>query len=573
MWMHLVVWSLVMVLFAGLQSCRIGSDITQPADGVKEFVDESGVTTSASLVVSDIFINASREKILGNFSRSVELLKEGVKRDPKHHPSYFQLADVHHIVGEYYEALEYIQMAINLEKDNIWYHALHGDLLLKTGNYDEAARVYDIMVSMQPGHQMWHEARAHSLAMAGDSKVAATAYRNILKQFGYDEEVFLKMLDLYERDKRHRKVEQSLQWLIAEYPYESRYLSALAAFYYHRGKGNKALPLWQEILRLEPNNGEVRFDLANYYRSRGEDERAFQELYQAFSSPNLSIDAKIMVAHSYFQITERYPELLPEAYQLLEMMVDRHPENPKGWSMYGDFLYRERRFEDAWDKFHKVTKLDSTRYLVWEQLLRCAWHANNFTSLRKDGERALEAYPAQALIYLFRGMGLLYGDQPEEALVVFGQGRFFTGFNDTLEAGMIHGMARAYELLGKPEKALEHYQKAAKKGHLGSSMVADQCRFAVTWSEKQYLNELELMIRNQFQAGDPVGNLCNIWLMVAHDPENGLRQLQSHTAQHSDNYLVMEHAAAMYSYLEREQEAEAAVEAARRLSTGNKMLR
>ena len=560
---------LLLVAMHHLTGCRTGrtgrtgkdSVAVQPADSV----------TSAKLMVSAMYIDASKEKILGNFSRAIDLLDQVLKQNPKHHPSYFQLADIHHIGGDYASALYYIEKAISLDGDNVWYQVLHGDLLLKAGRYRDAVVVYREVIRQQPTRRIWHEALAHAQRMGGQGMAAADTYREILDEFGFDEEIFLKMLDIYESAGRHRRVEQSLQWLIESYPFETRYLGALAAFYYHRGQPDKALPLWQEILRLEPRNGEVRFDLANYYRSKGDDERAYRELYEAFKSPNLSIDAKVVVMTSYYHVTEKYPQLLEEAYNLLDMMVDRHPENPKGWSVYADFLYRDGRYREALEQFQRVVALDSTKYLVWEQLLRCAWLVYDFDALRTQGARALSIFPEQSLLYLFHGMGQLYGNNLSGALVTFEQGRFFVVMNDTLEYELQHAMARAMELSGRPAQAREIYRKTLRQGLLKPYMVADHYRYAVLWSDAEHLENLRMSpaVRNALTPS--LHAVCQVWINLAGNRERGADQIQQLVSQYPEHYLVMEHVADMYHHLEKGVETEKAREKARDLSNGNNL--
>lgn len=529
--------------------------------------------TSATLEFSGFYIDASKEKILGNFSRAESMFREGIKTNPRHHPSYYQLADIHHIKGDYAESLYWIELAVRLSPDNVWYRALYADVLLKLGRYRDAVVIYRWLNTQRPGYRLWYEARAFAQAGAGDPRGAAATYRSILEDFGYDEAIFLKMIGIYEKMNDHKRVEQSLQWLIRKYPYDTRYLGALAGFYQHRGKPSKAFPLWQEILRLEPGNGEVRFDLANYYRSRGEDQKAFQELFEAFQSPNLSIDAKIVVMLSYYNLTEKYPVLLPEAYQLLEVLVKRHPENPKGWSMYGDFLFRDRQFPAALEKMQRVVTLDSTRYLVWEQLLHSAWLLNDFGVLRTEGDRALTMFPDQAMLYLYRGMGLLYGERPVEALAVFQQGYYFAGFNDSVAATFMHGVARAQEVIGEASKAAESYRKASAKGAMSASMVADQLRFAVTWGYKDQIESLNRAVMAGKGKGDPMWMVAELWSVLARGGGAGevTIPLNMLLTRYPDHFLVHEHATFIFLHLTMKEEAHRTWQRAQTLSKGNLM--
>jgi tetratricopeptide (TPR) repeat protein len=530
-----------------------------------------GVVTSAMMEVSAKYIEASKEKILGNFTAAERLLQECLKADPKHHPSMYQLADISHLRKDYANALYWIGEAVKLNNGNVWYKVLQGDLLLKSGKYKEAVVVYREINRMRPGKRIWYEARAYAQKMAGDTKGATATYREILDNFGYNEAIFLKMIGIYEQSGNVKKVEESLLWLVKQFPYDTRYLGYLAKHYYGRNRAEKAWPLWQEILRLEPDNGEVRFELANFYRDRGEDDKAFSELKQAFTTPNLSIDAKIVVLMSYYELTEKgNRSMLDEAYQLLGIMVQKHPENPKGWSMYGDFLFRDLRFEESLSMMKRVVELDSSRYLVWEQLLDCAIRTNDFAVLTAYGERALLYFPDQAQLYLWHGEGLFHMERYTEALEVYRKGYFFSGFGDShLTTALLHGMARSSHQSGDMQKAGEHYQRAVEKGTAYPALLADYAAFPAVRDQHAKVAALKQIVA----AGDakkPLVQLAALRIRTIEEPNSTVSdELRTLIASHPTDYQLLERAGLLWYDLGNKPAAVEAWQKALTISKGN----
>jgi tetratricopeptide (TPR) repeat protein len=561
----LLIVAVVLLVAVG---CKSGKEI----QAVKPAVPTSDTVTSAMMELSGMYIEGSREKILGNFQRATEIFQACLKVNPGHHPSHFQLADIHHITGDYTEALHWCEMAIRHDPANIWYKVLYGDVLLKLGRYPEAVKVYEEINRLKPGKRMWFEARAFAQIHAGDPKGAAITYQGILDRFGFDEAIFLKMLGIYEKQHNYRQMETSLKWLVQKFPYETRYLGMLASWYHGRNNASKALPLWQEILRLEPGNGEVHFEMANYYRSKGEDAKAFNALLEAFSSPNLSIDAKVVVMLSYYNLSEQYPALIPEAYQLLDLMVTRHPENPKGWSMYGDFLFRDRNYEEALLKMRRVTQLDSSKYLVWEQLLQCAFVLHDYTTLVQEGARAFRIFPDRALMALYYGTGLLYGNQTDDALKTLRQGQFFVGFNDTLDAAYLHAMARCYEANGEMERAWEYYRKANSKYPASGVIASDYQRIKLIHSAHDHPGGA-YSVPWLDPGSDPLKQIAGLWSRLggpsADQVGNDLKKIVD---AHPDDYQVMELSGALYSWLGMPDEARKVWSRGIILSKGNLFL-
>ncbi len=558
-------------LIEGMMACRPGADAGKTESGNKEDTG-TAIVTSAMMLVSEKYIDACKGKILGNFSKAEELLKECLNLDHGHHPSWYQLADIHHIQGNYQDAVYAVEQAIGLDNTNIWYKVLYADLLLKVGRYDEAEKVYREIIRMKPGKRIWYEARAHAQTLSGNLNAAAETYQEILDRFGYDEDIFFKMIRTYETEGNVKKIEKSLDWLVKKFPYDTRYLGRLAGFYNSHGKTDKAFTLWQEILKIEPDNGEVRFDLAGYYRGKGDDQKAYNELYSAFTTPNLSIDAKIVVMLSYFTLTERYPQMLPEAYRLLDLMVEKHPENPKGWSMYADFFYREQRYEEALARFKSVVELDSSRFLVWEKLLHCALMLNDFQTLRDAGTKALRIFPDQAVLYLYYGTGLYYGNQHEASLTSLKQGYFFTGLNDSLAANFLYAMARSYEAVKETDKAADHYHRAHSAGLASAIFLSDYIRFATENGMQEKIRSLEQALQSKSES-DPLIQVAKLWLGIEKNTSleitNGLTKI---TATFPDRYAVMEQAGFLFRKVGQKEKAQEVWKKAISLSSGNHFL-
>ena len=82
-------------------------------------------------------------------------------------------------------------------------------------------------------------------------------------------------------------------------------------------------------------------------------------------------DSKIKILLSYFSLTDtaENDKFLTEAYELLDILIRTHPQEAIAYSIYADFLTRDKKDEQARDMFLKVIDLDKNKYPVWEQLL------------------------------------------------------------------------------------------------------------------------------------------------------------------------------------------------------------
>ncbi len=169
----------------------------------------------------------------------------------------------------------------------------------------------------------------------------------------------------------------------------------------------KALETYNEILKIDPENPYINISLSDYYRKKGDKVKSLEYLKAGFANPNLDIDSKVSILLAYYSVNEIYNTYKDEAFELATILIKAHPDDPKAYSIYADFLVQDKRYAEARDAFLKVISLDSTKYLVWEQLLFVESELGDNQAIVDESKRALELFPEQPMLYLFAGCGQL----------------------------------------------------------------------------------------------------------------------------------------------------------------------
>ena len=111
-----------------------------------------------------------------------------------------------------------------------------------------------------------------------------------------------------------------------------------------------------------------------------------------------------------------YNENKADVFELAQILVKTHPDDPKAHSMYGDFLLDDKKYAEARDEFRKVIAIDSSRYAVWESLLNAEIQLADYNALENESNRAIELFPLLPVPYLFKGVALLEKKQYDDAI-------------------------------------------------------------------------------------------------------------------------------------------------------------
>ena len=104
----------------------------------------------------------------------------------------------------------------------------------------------------------------------------------------------------------------------------------------------KALDTYNQILNIDPDNPYMHLSLADFYRSNGEKEKSVEELKKAFLNKELDIDTKISILSSYYTLIGIHPELMEQALEMCEFLINSHPSEPNAHAVYGDFLRQDK---------------------------------------------------------------------------------------------------------------------------------------------------------------------------------------------------------------------------------------
>lgn len=410
--------------------------------------------------LTETFFEASRQKMLGNLKESAVLFHDCIKIDPSHAASHFELANILYKSEELEDALPFARKARQIDPDNEWYLLFEADILMNLGDVANAIALYQRLAKAYPDKPEFTYELANAYLYAGKYDEAIKVYDQIEQKTGISEEISIQKEKLYLETDRLDKAVAELEKLIAAFPTEQRYMGMLAEVYVANDKDEQAFEVYGRMLANDPDDPILRLNLAEYYKRQGDYTRSFEELKAAFESPELNIDQKIQVLMSYYMLTEKDDRLKPQAYELLDLTLLAHPSEAKGFAMKADFLYRDRRLEEARDAYYRTVALDSGRFAVWSQLVQVSYELGDHEAMLRDSEHALELFPNQGIFYLFKGMAFNRAGRHSEAVEALSEGEMFVTAESGLHVQLLSLLADSHNSLGNFEESDKAFEKA-----------------------------------------------------------------------------------------------------------------
>ena len=397
-----------------------------------------------------LFFDANKEKILGNLDKAEVAFLEALKISPNNGAALYELANIYFYKKDKVKSLLYSKKAVAIDPSNEWFQLLYVDCLKQNKQSKEVAEVYETLIEKNPTKIEYYYELANAYLMSNKINDALKAYDKIETRFGVTEEASMQKLTIFNSLKSFDKSVAEVQKLIKAFPKEAKYYGMLGELYQSNGMNDKALQAFTDLLKIDSTNAFVHLSLADFYRNTKQNDKAFDEIKIAFKSNELDIDPKIKILLSYYEITEKFPELKPDAFKLCDILIGVHPNEAKAFAMYGDFLFRDKKLSDAREKYRKAISIDKGKYALWENLLIIDSDLNDVPSLSQESKEAMDLFPNQPLPYLFFADSNIKLKNYKEAIDALNEGKEFVIDNKILTA-------QFYTLIGDAQNSLKNF--------------------------------------------------------------------------------------------------------------------
>ncbi len=460
--MKLSGFSILFFLF--LLSCSSDKQLLRQEEGKELDIDSLRAGKELSSRDSTKLLNylheANKEKMIGNQERAQEIFEKVLDLDPSVAVAHYEIARIQRDKKERSKALKRARYAAELAPENRWYRKFLAELYMEYGSYEKAAGIFRELREKDDRDIQLAYQHADALIRAGKYEEAVGVYDSIEKRMGARPKLLLQKNRLYQRIGKKEKALEEIEHLIETQPGKSEYYGIKAELHQQMGEKDKALETYEELLEMDPDNGKAHLSLSRFHRQNGNEEKAIEHLQKAYRSQSLEVDKKVKVLLNFYSLSEQDPDLKEEAYGLLDILVEAHPNEAKVYTVYGDFLSRDEKDMKARRMFRKAVSLDPDRFPIWQQILLLDQRNGMLDSLIADSREAKEYFPNQPRIHLFEGNGLMQQERYEEAIEVLETGKGLVVENEDLEYRFLERLGEAYYRNGAYDASDRSFEKA-----------------------------------------------------------------------------------------------------------------
>ena len=453
---------LVMICLSTVFSCKITKTVSS-AENAKVVRDttETKLTEESHKEFEYLFIEALKQKTLGNLDEAIKIFSRCLEIDPRSSATLYEMANIHISKGDFQSSMFLLEKAVSLNPDNQYYHLSLVKVYQQNKLFEKAANEYEILAKLVPDNPDYPFYQAALMVMAGKNVQALALYDQLEQKMGISEPIAVGKQQIYIQLGNKQAAYNEIEKLIKAYPTVSKYYGLLADMYLSDQNREKALENYNKILSIDPNDGFVHLSIANYYLEVNDSVNAYEHIKLAFKNSALDFETK---AQMYLLLIKPGASKISDKHQLelLHILIDAHIDDDRPRALLVDYYQGKKQMQEARKQIRLVLDMKKDNYQYWERLLLINNDLMDWSSMNSDSDGALKYFPGQPLIYILKSVGLLQQKRYTEILSVIDSGLVHVNQDPKVLSQLYTYRAEAYYNLKQYNKAFDVFDKVVE---------------------------------------------------------------------------------------------------------------
>lgn len=412
--------------------------------------------------VDRIFMDAQRAKAIEDYDEAQKKFEQLLKVDPKNADAHYEMSSLYFNANKFEEAQAEAETAVKLNPNNKWYLEQLATVHMKRNNAKEAIKDYEQLIKLSPGDPDSYFDLGYLYLQTNQPDQAIRAYDLFEKNYGLEESVVLQKERIYLKQNKFDNAAAEVQKLIDAYPGEVQYMGMLAELYALNNKKDKANEIYQKILEVEPDNAQALMATADISAAKGDSTARLESMKKIFANPKLSIDTKIKMLYPFVQYYDIKKDKISDAFELAKILVQTHPAEAKAYAIQGDLYFIDKKDSLALPAYLKALELKKDVFTVWQQVMLIYNSQRDWVRLNDIATQAMELFPNQAIIYLFKGGAEFQMKEYAKSVKTFTKAERMANDNTALKAQIFANLGDAYHSLDNNAASDSAYEKSLK---------------------------------------------------------------------------------------------------------------
>ena len=348
-----------------------------------------------------VYIEAMKQKLLGNGGDAIKLFEQCLKSDPANDAAYFQISQILMGSGDINNGKKYGLKAFNLKPENFWYTIMLAGTYYQEKNLDSAIIFYEKAVKGFPEKEDLQMNLGNLYAENKKYDKALQVFENLDSKYGINEKSSPSGVKVLMAEGKFREAEERVKQLIEKYPDIVLYTGLLAEIYNNNKENGKAFEVYKKLMEDNPDNPETQMSLCNFLIDQKNYDELIALLNKVILNTNITREDKIGLFSKMIETPELIAAKGNDLQQACMIMEAVYKDDDIVLLLRPEFLTAGRKLVDAAARLEEIIVSRPENYYAWEKLLFIYLEEKDYKKLQEKGELCAtkfnRSFPAKVL--------------------------------------------------------------------------------------------------------------------------------------------------------------------------------
>ena len=370
-----------------------------------------------------MFLEAICQREKGNSDAAFDLLRHCVDIDSTRSEAYFYLAQYYGALKQKDKMLGMMKKAVDLEPDNTTYLETLANVYISQRQYAEGIemleRLYD--KSRERDEVLGMLVQLYEQQQDYDNAIRTLNRLETLE--GKSERLSFAKSSLFTQKGDKKAAISEMKKLADQYPHDNNYRCLYGNTLYVNGQQKKALAIYHEILKDDPDNRNAQMAMLAHYNEQHDSAAANRLIEEILLNKQSSTEDRVTLMRQVIGDSERAGGDSTRVLQLFHRMLDL-PQSDADMALFcATYMNLKKMPKDSIGAvLEKAIQIAPDNAAARLQLVSYAWQNEDRDKVIALCKEARQYNPDEMAFYYYQGIAYYQNNQLDEALDAFQNG-------------------------------------------------------------------------------------------------------------------------------------------------------
>ena len=369
------------------------------------------------------FLEAMVQRQKGNNDAAFDLLRHCVELNPEAAEAWYFLAQYYSALKDQEKSQAYIKKAAAIAPENLTYMETLAQIYISQQDYAAAIPVIEGIYERNKDREDMLEMLFQLYQQVEDYDQAINVLNKIEKIDGKNERISMAKSEIYNRKGDKKAAIAEMKALAQQFPNDQNYQAMYGEALMMNGQVKKALKVYDDILKTEPDNNRVLMSLRTYHQALGHQMEADSLTERVLLNRNSTVEEKIHLLRQEISASEQAGGDSTTVLGLFHRMLAQ-PQSDENMALFcASYMNAKKMPTDSISQvLMKVLAIAPDNAAARLQLLGYAWESDDMDRVITLCQDARQYTPDDMAFYYYQGIAYFKRDSLDAALSAFKNG-------------------------------------------------------------------------------------------------------------------------------------------------------